>query len=62
MHIPQGTAQNIENVKVAVVLAAIVIAVFWRLVLRLVLAALAAVVLVALGYGVLAFIQAAHTG
>jgi hypothetical protein len=51
------------DAEVGFVLALIIIAVFWRAILRLVLAALGAGILLALGFGafgVIAFIRAAH--
>jgi len=60
MQLTQGTAEELDNAKVALVLVAIVIAVFWRTVLRLVLAVIAAVVVVLLGLGAFALIQAMH--
>lgn len=51
------------DAEVGLVLALIIIAVFWRAILRLVLAALGAGILLALGFGVfgaVAFIHAAH--
>ncbi len=59
MYLAQGP-QDIGNAQVALVLAVIVIAAFWRAVLRLVLAAIVAVVVVAVGYGVITFIAATH--
>ena len=51
------------DAEVVLVLTVIIIAVFWRVILRLVLAALGAGILLALGFGVfgiIAFIRAAH--
>jgi hypothetical protein len=56
----QGTPQDIKNAEAGLVLAVIIIAAFWRPILRLVLAALAAGILLALGFGVILFIHAAH--
>ena len=53
----------IDNVEVGLVLAVIIFAAFWRPILRLVLAAVGAGILLALGFGVfgaVAFIHAAH--
>jgi len=53
----------LDTTEVGFVLALIVIALFWRAILRLVLAALGAGILLALGFGVfgvIAFIRAAH--
>ena len=51
------------DAEVGFLLVLIIIAVFWRAILRLVLAALAAGIVLALGFGVfgvIAFIRAAH--
>jgi len=51
------------DAEVVLILAVVIIAVFWRAILRLVLAALGAGILLALGFGafgVIAFIRAAH--
>jgi hypothetical protein len=51
------------DTEVGLVLAVIIIAAFWRVILRLVLAALGAGILLALGFGafgVIAFIHAAR--
>jgi hypothetical protein len=60
MHLAQGTISNIGNAKVAIILAVIIIAAFWRAVVRLVLAILGAVILVAVGFGVLELTHALH--
>ena len=53
----------LDTTEVGSLLALIIIALFWRAILRLVLAALGAGILLALGFGVfgvIAFIHAAH--
>ena len=60
MYLAQGP-QDVQNAEVAIVVAIIIIAAFWRALLRFMLAALVAVLLVAVGYGVVAFLHAAHT-
>jgi hypothetical protein len=60
MYLAQGP-QDIQNVEVVMVMAAIVVAAFWRILLRIALAAIVAFVLVAIGYGVVAFMHAAHS-
>jgi len=60
MLLAQGTPQVIQNTEVGLILAVIIIAAFWRPLLRLVLAALAAGLLFALGVGALAFVHLAH--
>ena len=59
MYLAQGP-QDIQNAEVAVVLAVIIVAAFWRALLRLLLAAVVTVVIVAVGYGVIAFMHAVH--
>jgi hypothetical protein len=62
-HDRDGNADMLIDAEVGLVLTVIMIAVFWRAILRLVLAALGAGILLALGFGVfgvIAFIRAAH--
>lgn len=59
MFLAQGP-QDVQNVEVATVLTVIIVAAFWRTLLRLALAALVAVLIVAVGYGVVAFMHTAH--
>jgi hypothetical protein len=59
MYLAQGP-QDIRNAEVAVILTVIVVAAFWRIVLRFVIAAIAAVLIVAVAYGLIAFMDAAH--
>jgi hypothetical protein len=59
MYLAQGP-HDADNAKVALVLIVIMVAAFWRTIIRLVLAVLAAVVLVAVGYGVIVIIGAIH--
>jgi hypothetical protein len=61
MHvIAQGSAQAADAVRVVLVFFAIAVVAFWRVLLRLVLALIAVVVLVALGTGVVALMNAGH--
>jgi hypothetical protein len=60
MQVSQPTTQDIENAKAAVVLTAIVIAAFWRTVLRMVIAMIAAGVIVMVGVGAFVLLQAMH--
>jgi hypothetical protein len=61
MHpIAQGLTQTAEAAKTAVLLAAVALVVFWRLVIRLVLALITIAILVAVGVGVVALAGAAH--
>ena len=59
MYLAQGP-HDADNAKVALVLIVIMVAAFWRTIIRLVLAVLVAVLLVAVGYGMIAFIAAVH--
>lgn len=59
MYLAQGP-HDADNAKVALVLIVIMVAAFWRTIIRLVLAVLVAVLLVAVGYGLIAFIAAVH--
>ena len=56
MFVTQATAQEVENARVALVLLALGIVVFWRIALRILLA----IVLVAVGAGVLVLLQGVH--
>jgi hypothetical protein len=56
MLVPQGTTQEVENVRVALVLIAVGIVVFWRAVLRVLLA----IIVVAVGEGALVLLQGMH--
>jgi hypothetical protein len=56
--IAAGAVQGAESAKAAVILAAIAVVVFWRVVLRLLLAVIAIAVLVAVGLGVVALMAA----
>lgn len=61
MHvIAQGGAQGVQSAQVAMMLIAVAIVVFWRALLRLVLALLAIAVLVAIGSGVLELAHGVH--
>jgi hypothetical protein len=61
MQVTHGTAGDIANARVALVLIAIVIAVFWRTVLRILLAVIAAAVLLLVGFGAFVLLQTTHT-
>jgi hypothetical protein len=60
MLLAQGIPQDIQNTEVGLILAVIIIAVFWRPLLRLALAALAAGILFALGLAAVAFVHVMH--
>ena len=58
MHIlGQGAAQAVGSIRLVVVLLAIAVVAFWRVVLRLMLALVTVVILVAVGYGILQFLH-----
>jgi len=59
MYLAQGP-QDIRNAEVAVILTVILVAAFWRAIVRFVIAAIAAVLIVAIAYGLISFMQAAH--
>jgi hypothetical protein len=52
-----GVAQGIGPVRLVVVLLAIAVVAFWRVVLRLVLALITVIILVAVAYGILQFMH-----
>ncbi|MGO8957323.1 MAG: hypothetical protein ACLQFR_08155 [Streptosporangiaceae bacterium] len=56
----QAAAQNADAVRILVLLAAIAIVAFWRLVLRLVIILVAAAVIAGIGYGAIALWQGVH--
>jgi hypothetical protein len=61
MHvIAQGGAPGIQSAEVVLVLAAIGMVVFWKAVVKLVLALVAIAILVAVGSGVLELMHGAH--
>jgi hypothetical protein len=60
MQVTHGSAGGIANIEVALALIAIIFAVFWRTILRVVLAIIAAGVLLMVGFGVFAFLEATH--
>jgi hypothetical protein len=57
MFATQGTAQELENARVALALIAVGIVVFWRVVLRVLLAIIAIAVVVTVGAGALVLLQ-----
>ncbi len=56
----QGTAQAVENARVALVLIAVGIVVFWRAVLRVLLAIIAVAVVVTVDAGALVLLHGMH--
>jgi predicted RND superfamily exporter protein len=61
MQVTHATAQDIENAKAALALTAIGIAIFWRTILRMVIAIIAAGVIVLVGFGAVVFLQGMHS-
>jgi hypothetical protein len=57
MFVTQATAQEIQNARAALVLLALGIVFFWRVAVRV----LIAIVLIAIGAGVLVLLQGMHT-
>jgi hypothetical protein len=58
MHvIGEGAAQEVQTAKAAIVIIAIGIVVFWRVLLRLLLALIAIVILVVVGTGAFVLLQ-----
>jgi len=55
-----GTAQQLDNAHVALVLAAIAVAVFWRTIIRVVLAVLVALLVIVLGFMAVGLMHAVH--
>jgi hypothetical protein len=60
MHVVSQAAQGVEAAKVILVLVAIAVVVFWRAVLRAVLALIAIAILIAVGSGVIELMHRAH--
>jgi hypothetical protein len=56
MFVTQATGQEVDNARIALVLLAVGIVVFWRIALRVLLIA----VIVAVGIGAFALFQAVH--
>jgi hypothetical protein len=53
-------AQEVESAKIAIVLIAAVLVVFWRIVLRVLLAIIAIVVVVLVGSGAIVVLESVH--
>ena len=60
MFATHGTVQEVENARAALVLIAMGIVVFWRVVVRVLLAIIAVAVVVTIGAGVLVLLQGVH--
>jgi hypothetical protein len=60
MFATQGTAQEIENARVALALIAVGLVVFWRVVLRVLLAIIAIAVVITVGAGAIVLLQGMH--
>jgi hypothetical protein len=60
MFATQGTAQEVENARTALVLIAVGTVIFWRVILRVLLAIIAIAVVVTVGVGALVLLQGMH--
>jgi hypothetical protein len=60
MFAAEDTAQNLEAVKVVVVLSAAVLVLFWRTAIKLVIMVLATAVFVLLGVGAVVLFESMH--
>lgn len=60
MYAPQGAPQELESIRILIVLSAVMAVIFWRAVLRIALKATAIVIVVLLASGAVAFFQAIH--
>ena len=60
MHAIHGAAQEVESARAAVVLIAAVLVIFWRQVLRVLLAIIAIAVMVVVGSGAIVLLQSMH--
>jgi hypothetical protein len=56
----QGAAQEVESARVAIVLIAAVLVIFWRQVLRVLLTIIAIAVVVLVGSGAIVLLQSMH--
>jgi hypothetical protein len=57
MFAPQAAAQNVQSIQTAIVVFAVIVVVFWRLLLKLALAILAIALLILLSSGAFAFFE-----
>jgi hypothetical protein len=57
---PQGAHQELESVRILIVLFAITAVIFWRVVLRVTLMVTATVIVILLTSGAVAFFQGIH--
>ena len=61
MHVlAQGPLQAVESARAVLLLIAVAVVAFWRVVIRLVLALIAVALLIAVGSGVVALVNAGH--
>jgi hypothetical protein len=60
MHAIHGAAQEVESARAAIVLIAAVLVIFWRLVLRVLLAIIAIAVMVLVSSGAIVLLQSMH--
>jgi MFS superfamily sulfate permease-like transporter len=60
MFVTHGTDQDLENAKVVLAMIALVIVVFWKLLLRVLIAIIVIVVVVTAGAGAIVLFQGMH--
>jgi hypothetical protein len=60
MQAVQGAAQEVESARAAIVLIAAFLVIFWRLVLRVLLAVIVIAVVVLVGSGAIVILQSMH--
>ncbi len=60
MFVAQGTAQNLETIRVLAVLSATAAVLFWRAVLKFAIIAIAAVLISLMAAGALVFLASIH--
>jgi hypothetical protein len=60
MFAPQAAAQNVHSIQTAVVVFAVIVVVFWRLLLKLALMILAIALLILLSSGAFALFEGLH--
>jgi hypothetical protein len=60
MHAIHGAAQEVESARAAMLVIAAVLVIFWRQVLRVLLAIIAIAVMVAVGSGAIVLLQSMH--
>jgi hypothetical protein len=60
MFASHGTNQDLENAKLVLAIAAVIIVVFWRAVLRILIAIIVIAVIVTVGAGTFVLLQGMH--